>query len=100
LLVCWLVFFIPKLVANSQEDKLGKQKIWIYYDKQTGQPKGDATLTYEDEETATTSLEWFNGQPFMGNNLQVERADVYDWEAKRGARGGRGGRGRGGGGRY
>jgi RNA recognition motif-containing protein len=81
-------------VLILQEDKNGKPKIWIYYDKQTGQPKGDATITYEDEATATTSLDWFNGQQFMGAPLKVERADVYDWEAKRGgARGGRGGRG-------
>lgn len=57
-------------------------------------------MTYEDEQTATTSLDWFNGTQFMGSTLRVERADVYDWESKKGFRGGRGGRGRGGGGRY
>jgi hypothetical protein len=80
-------------IGIIKADKLGKLKIWMYYDKMTGLPKGDATLTYEDEATCTQALEWFNDQPFFGRNIKVERADYYDWEAKRTS--GQGGRGRG-----
>jgi hypothetical protein len=36
-------------------------KIWIYRDKVTGLPKGDASLTYEDPPAAAAAVNWFNG---------------------------------------
>lgn len=35
--------------------------VHLYKDKATDQPKGDATLTYEDPEAATAAVNWFNG---------------------------------------
>ena len=37
-------------------------KIWIYKDKATGEGKGEATITYEDEEAAQAAINWYNGK--------------------------------------
>jgi RNA-binding protein FUS len=88
--------FFSKIGYIKFDNKAGQPKIWIYKDKATGLPKGDATLTWDDEETAERSLEWFNGVEFLGQKIKVEMADYYDWMAKKGGQRGRG-RGRGGG---
>ncbi len=43
------------------DKKTGQSKIWIYKDKQTGEGKGEATVTYDDEAAASAAIEWFNG---------------------------------------
>lgn len=91
--------FFSKIGYIKYDTKTEMPKIWIYRDKATREPKGDATLTWEDEETAERSLEWFDGVEFLGQKIKVEMADYYDWQAKKGAGGGRGGRGGGRGGR-
>lgn len=86
-----------------QSDKNSKQKIWIYRDKNTGEGKGEATLTYEDPHTAKSAIQWFHGKEFPGTDkvLNVEFAQrktpLGDFKGGRG--GPRGGppRGRGGG---
>jgi RNA-binding protein FUS len=35
-------------------------KIWIYRDKASGLPKGEATITYDDYEAAKSAISWFN----------------------------------------
>lgn len=37
-------------------------KIWIYKDKNTGEGKGEATITYDDPEAAGAAINWFNGK--------------------------------------
>lgn len=55
-----IVFFF-----SWQTDKrTGKPKVWIYKDKNTGRPKGEATITYDDCETAKAAINWFNGMKF------------------------------------
>ena len=57
------VFFFMNLVDQLQNDrKTGMPKIWIYKNKQTGLPKGEATITYDDAYTATSAIEWFNSK--------------------------------------
>lgn len=36
----------------------------LYIDKETGKPKGDATVSYDDPSTAKTAVEWFDGEWF------------------------------------
>lgn len=44
------------------DKKTGKPKLWIYKDKMTGKPKGEATVTYDDPGTATAAISWFSGK--------------------------------------
>ncbi|GAN02206.1 hypothetical protein MAM1_0018d01647 [Mucor ambiguus] len=85
------------------DKKLRKPKIWIYVDKTTNLPKGDATLTYDDPPSADAAIEWFGGKEFMGNVIQVTKAErKMTIPPERGSGGGGGGydrRGGGGGGR-
>lgn len=41
--------------------RTGLHAINIYTDKDTGKPKGDATLSYEDPPAAKAAVEWFDG---------------------------------------
>lgn len=41
--------------------RTGLPAINIYTDKDTGKPKGDATLSYEDPPAAKAAVEWFDG---------------------------------------
>lgn len=40
--------------------------IHLYMDKETGKPKGDATISYDDPSTAKTAVEWFDGECVLG----------------------------------
>ncbi|KAJ3026515.1 UNVERIFIED_CONTAM: hypothetical protein HDU68_005508 [Siphonaria sp. JEL0065] len=74
-------------------------KIWIYKDKATQVPKGDATLSYEDPPAAQAAITFFSGKPFPGGsgNITVTLADAPAGAIKfaetGGSSGGRGGRG-------
>ena len=52
---------IIKKKKQNKQDRHKTECIWIYKDKSTGQAKGDATVTYEDPETAAAAVKWFNG---------------------------------------
>ncbi|KAH8547924.1 hypothetical protein BGW37DRAFT_508407 [Umbelopsis sp. PMI_123] len=88
----------------KHDKKADKPKIWIYTDKTTGKPKGDATITYDDPPTADAAIEWFSNKDFMGNIIKVDKAQRKAWTGGRvggggGRGGGRGGYGGGGGSR-
>lgn len=64
---------LPKDVSTSElEEKFGsigiikndkktnKPKIWIYKDKASGESKGEATVTYDDDQAASAAIDWFN----------------------------------------
>ncbi|CAI2163670.1 12013_t:CDS:2 [Funneliformis geosporum] len=52
--------------------KTQKPKIWIYYDKVTGLPKGDATITYEDADSTAAAIKYFDNQKFLDQVIKVE----------------------------
>jgi RNA-binding protein FUS len=44
------------------DKRTGNPKIWVYKDKNTGDGKGEATVTYDDEMAASAAIDWFNGK--------------------------------------
>lgn len=97
----------------AQHDKrTGKPKVWMYKDKNTGKSKGEATVTYDDQNAARSAIDWFDGKEFKGRTIKVQIAQhKSNWQGNRtgGSRGGSGGgggssggggRGRGGGGGF
>lgn len=54
--------FLTCCASSSQINKrTGLPAINIYTDKDSGKPKGDATLSYEDPPAAKAAVEWFDG---------------------------------------
>ena len=75
----------------------------IYKNKQTGRPKGDATISYEEAETAQAAIRWFHGNPYMrdkSTKLSVSIATRPSADRLPAMGRGRGGGGGGGGGRW
>merc|ERR1719334_2223123 len=96
------------VVETAVEDL--EAKIWIYKDRNTGEQKGEATVTYDDPQAAQSAISWFDGKDFNGSTIKVQMAMVrappsggYPGSRGRGGgdrgRGGGFGGGRGGGGR-
>lgn len=91
-------------VGQIKTDRLTKKpRIWLYHDKATNQPTGEATITYRDTQSQLSALQTFDGQYYEGNQIRVTPSIVKAHMAKppppqSGGRGGRGGfdRGRGG----
>ncbi|CAA6671808.1 unnamed protein product [Spirodela intermedia] len=55
--------------------RTSQPKIWMYKDKITNEPKGDATVTYEDPHAASAAVEWFHNKEFHGNIIEVGIAE-------------------------
>lgn len=55
----------------KKDKRTGRPKVWLYRDKTTNEPKGDATVTYEDPHAALAAVEWFNNKDFHGNLIGV-----------------------------
>ncbi|KAI7903444.1 uncharacterized protein BX663DRAFT_506532 [Cokeromyces recurvatus] len=70
-----LAAYFGSIGIIKTDKKLRKPKIWIYMDKETNLPKGDATITYDDPPSADAAIEWFGGKEFMGNTIQVSKAE-------------------------
>lgn len=47
----------------------------MYRDKTTNEPKGDATVTYEDPHAALAAVEWFHNKDFHGAPIEVYIAE-------------------------
>lgn len=78
------------ICSTSQKDKRTmKPKIWMYKDKETGNMKGEATVTYEDANAAQSAIGWFDNKEFNGSVVKVSLAQRYNtWQNKGGSRGG------------
>lgn len=54
-----LIFLINLFKIDKRS---GKPKIWMYNDKTTGLPKGEATVTYDDSNAARSAIKWFDSK--------------------------------------
>ncbi|KAI8538519.1 hypothetical protein RHMOL_Rhmol09G0109600 [Rhododendron molle] len=59
----------------KKDRRTGRPKVWLYRDKVTDEPKGDATVTYEDPHAALAAVEWFNNKDFHGMTIGVFMAE-------------------------
>ncbi|XP_056602801.1 EWS RNA-binding protein 1b isoform X6 [Triplophysa dalaica] len=54
--------------------RLNQPAINIYTDKDSGKPKGDSTLSYEEPSCAKAAVEHFDGKEFQGQKIKVSMA--------------------------
>lgn len=62
-------------IILQKDKRTGRPKIWLYRDKATNEPKGDATITYEDPHAASAAVEWFHQKDFHGSIIEVYIAE-------------------------
>ncbi|XP_071703414.1 transcription initiation factor TFIID subunit 15 [Rutidosis leptorrhynchoides] len=70
-----LAEFFGTIGLLKKDKRTGRPKIWLYRDKVTNEPKGDATVTYEDPYAAQAAVEWFNNKDFHGSIIEVLMAE-------------------------
>lgn len=58
--------FFGSIGIIKTDKKTRGKKIWIYRDKATGAPKGDATVSYDDPFSAASAVQWFNNKDWKG----------------------------------
>lgn len=54
--------------------RTGQPLVNLFTDKETGKPKGDGTVSFEDPPSAKTAVELCDGKEFQGNKLKVSLA--------------------------
>jgi RNA-binding protein EWS len=65
------------MVAQVGRKRKTAYRVYVYIDKKTGYPKGDATITYESVETAALACQTLNGTPFCeGYTISVTPAEL------------------------
>jgi RNA-binding protein FUS len=92
-------------VIGRLKQKRGFKDQWPYaikiYTSETGKPKGDAAVTYEDPAAAHSAGSFFNGHDFQGQKITVTMAGKSAPKQQGGGGfGGGSGGGYGGGGSY
>lgn len=58
--------------------RTGLPAVNIYTDKDTGKPKGDATLSYEEPPSAKAAVEWFDGM-FVFTKISPECLSIQSF---------------------
>lgn len=92
---------IGPIKKSKKNHNMGDPTIYIYKDKRTGQPKGEATVSYEDVETAQSAIKWFDGNPFGARKVGSLKVSIarrptsggWDRGGGKGGKGGGGGKG-------
>uniref|UniRef100_M3Z199 RRM domain-containing protein n=1 Tax=Mustela putorius furo TaxID=9669 RepID=M3Z199_MUSPF len=69
-----LADFIKQCEVVKINKRTRQPMIHIYLDKETGKPKGGATVSYEDAPAVKVAMEWFDGKDFQGSKLKVSLA--------------------------
>lgn len=75
--------YVSGLAKDVSEDDLAerfgsigilhpKKRIFLSKDKVTGEPKGDALVTYESAAAAAGAVKWFDGSDLKGQKIRVE----------------------------
>ena len=81
--------FFGSIGTIKNDRKTGKPRIFLYTDRNTGEPKGEGTVTFEDPQAAQQAIQWFNGKEFnSGGPIKASMATI---KAPPGGMGGRGG---------
>uniref|UniRef100_M3XP43 RRM domain-containing protein n=1 Tax=Mustela putorius furo TaxID=9669 RepID=M3XP43_MUSPF len=57
------------VVKNNKRTRQSMKPVHLH--KETGKPKGDATVSDEDPPTAKVAMEWFVGKDFQGSKFKV-----------------------------
>uniref|UniRef100_A0A8D2KRQ1 TATA-box binding protein associated factor 15 n=1 Tax=Varanus komodoensis TaxID=61221 RepID=A0A8D2KRQ1_VARKO len=89
--------YFKQIGVIKTNKKTGKLMINLYTDKDTGKPKGEATVSFDDPPSAKAAIDWFDGKEFNGSIIRVSFATRRP-EFLRGGGGGGGRRGSRGGG--
>ena len=96
-----LVDYFSTVGRIKIDRETNKPRVWLYHDKRTGDPTGEATITYHDNETQRRALDTYNGKRFMERyDIKVTPSIVKVHMAKAPPKSSSGMRGRGGRGGY
>lgn len=60
--------------ALKMDFKTGKPRVWLCRDKETGRPRGDGIVGYEQPQAARIAIERFNRSDFLGAVINVRHA--------------------------
>ncbi|XP_061437561.1 RNA-binding protein FUS [Lethenteron reissneri] len=97
--------FFKQIGIIKINKRTGSPMINIYTDRETGKPKGEATVSFDDPPSAKAAIDWFDGKEFNGGKIKVSfatrRSDFgSNWRGRGRGGGDRGGGDRGGGGGF
>ena len=68
--------FFGSIGVIKNDWKTGNQRIFIYKDNNTGLPKGEATVTYDDPNAAQSAIQWLDGKHFNGKKIKVSMSMI------------------------
>lgn len=63
-----LIFIVPPLQIDK---KNGEPMVRVYTDRNTGKPKGEALVGFENPSAAKQAIDWFDGTYFCTEDDRV-----------------------------